>query len=261
VVDEMELYARKGIKKFGIMDDAFNVNLDRAKDVCRLIIERQLNITWDMGNGMRANSVDREFFQLLKKAGCNFVGLGLESGNDEMLKKIKKGLTISQMYEALQFAREAGIGTAVNFIIGHPGETYETAMDTIRLAEKLPASYVNVYGLQPLAGTEADRVLRDSEREGKAKFLYDQEYYLSHFSAQGIEPVFETDELSKEQRRKLLMLGRGITKRRALEYRFGKVLGRCLYVFLRNETIFAFVNNLRFTATGARLYGKIRHED
>lgn len=261
VVDEIELYAKRGFKRFGIMDDAFNVDLERAKEVCRLIIERKLNIIWDMGNGIRANTVDREFFQLLKKSGCNFVGFGMESGNEEILKKIKKGLKVSQMYEAVQYATEAGIGTAVNFILGHPGETYATALDTIRLAEKLPASYVNIYGLIPFKGTEAYTELKELEKIGKARFLYEPDYYLSHFSPVDIEPVFETPEFTKEQRRELLIRGRNITKKRALEYRFGKTLGRCLYPLVRNHAVFTFLVNLRETAVGGWLYSRIRHED
>lgn len=261
VVDEIELYAKKGFKRFGIADDAFNIDLERAKQVCRLIIERRLNIVWDMGNGIRANIVDREFFQLLKKAGCNFVGFGMESGNDEILKKIKKGLKVSQMYEAVRYATEAGIGTAVNFILGHPGETYATALDTIALAETLPASYVNIYGLMPMEGTEAYTELRELERIGKARFLYEPEYYLSRFSGVNIEPVFETPGFTKEQRHELLIRGRNITKRRALEYRFGRNLARCLYPFSRNRVLFNLALRLRETMVGGWIYSRIRHED
>lgn len=262
VVDEIERAARdRGFKRFGIADDAFNVDIDRAKEVCRLIIARKLKIVWDMGNGIRANTVDREFFQLLKQAGCNFVGFGLESGNPEMLKRIRKGLTLDDINNALALAREVKIGAAVNVIIGHPGETWESAMDTIRIADTLPASYVNVYGLLPMKGTRAYDELKALEKEGKAKFLYDQEYYLSHFAAQGIEPVFETNELTADQRRKLLVMGRNITQRRAFEYRFGKTAGRVLYMLTRNHRVFTAVNNLRTTRLGSKLYGMMRHED
>ncbi|MEI6970045.1 MAG: radical SAM protein [bacterium] len=261
VVDEIELYARRGFKRFGVADDAFNVDLDRAKDVCRQIIDRKLDIVWDMGNGIRANTVDQEFFHLLKKAGCNFVGFGMESGNDEILKKIKKGLKVSQMFDAVRWAREAGIGTAVNFILGHPAETYATAQDTIALAETLPASYVNVYGLIPFRGTEAYAELKEMENAGKARFFYAPEYYLEHFSPVDIEPVFETPEFTKEQRRELLVRGRNITKRRALEYRFGKTVARLAYPVLRNHSIFTSVEKLRATKLGGWLYLKLRHED
>ena len=260
IVDEIEQYVKQGFKRFGIQDDAFNVDLERAKEICRLIIDRRLNIVWDMGNGIRANTADREFFQLLKKAGCNFVGFGMESGNEEILKRIKKGLKISQMYEAVQYATEAGIGTAVNFILGHPGETYATAMDTMRLAENLPASYVNIYGLIPMKGTEAYTELMKLQKAGQARFLYEPDYYLSRFSGVDIEPVFETPEFTKEQRRELLIRGRNITKRRSLEYRFGKNLGRCVYPLVRNHAVFNFLQNLRETTVGGWIYSRIRHE-
>ncbi|NQT93415.1 MAG: B12-binding domain-containing radical SAM protein [Lentisphaerae bacterium] len=261
VVDEIEANVKKGFKRFGVGDDAFNVDLDRAKEVCRLIIDRKLDIVWDMGNGIRANTVDREFFQLLKKAGCNFVGFGMESGNDEILKKIKKGLKVDDVFAAVRYAREAGIGTAVNFILGHPGETYETALDTIRIAEKLPASYVNIYGLIPFKGTEAYTTLMALQQEGKAHFLYEPDYYLSHSSPVDIDPVFETPEFTAEQRRELLVRGRNITKRRAMEYRFGRTVGRCIYPLVKNQAVFNFVISLRETSVGSWLYSRIRHED
>jgi radical SAM superfamily enzyme YgiQ (UPF0313 family) len=261
VVDEIEKAAGEGFRRFAIADDAFNADLDRAKAICRLIIERRLNLVWDMGNGIRGDKVDREFFQLLRQAGCNFVGIGLESGNPEMLRRIRKGLTLEAVDRALAFAREFRIGTAVNVIIGHPGETWESAMDTLRVAERLPASYVNVYGLMPMKGTKAYAELKASEAQGEAKFFYDPDYYLSHFAAQGLEPVFETRDLSREQRRKLLVRGRNITKRRALEYRFGRVLGRLAYFVVHNDRAFTFANSLRNTRLGRTLYQKLRHED
>lgn len=261
VVDEIELNVKKGFKRFGVGDDAFNVDLDRAKDVCRQIIDRKLDIVWDMGNGIRANTVDQEFFQLLKKAGCNFVGFGMEAGNEEILKKIKKGLTVDQMFAAVRYAREAGIGTAVNFILGHPGETYETALDTIRIAEQLPSSYVNIYGLIPFKGTEAYTSLMALREEGKANFLREPDDYLAHASPVDIDPVFETPGFTREQRRELLIRGRNITKRRALEYRFGKRLGRCLYPLVRSHAVFNFLITLRETSVGSWIYSRIRHED
>jgi radical SAM superfamily enzyme YgiQ (UPF0313 family) len=261
VVAEIEHYVAQGFTRFGIADDAFNVDLDRAKEVCRLLIEKNLGLVWDMGNGIRANTVDQEFFSLLKQAGCNFVGFGMESGNDEILRHIKKGVKVSQMYDAVRWAKEAGIGTAVNFILGHPGETCQTALDTLRVAEELPASYVNIYGLTPFKGTEAYDELRDLERQGKAHFLYEPDYYLSHFSPVDIVPVIETPEFTKEQRRELVMRGRNITKRRALEYRFGKRMGRCLYPLVKNHTVFNFFIGLRETALGGWIYSRLRHED
>jgi radical SAM superfamily enzyme YgiQ (UPF0313 family) len=165
------------------------------------------------------------------------------------------------MYQAVQWAKDAGIGTAVNFILGHPSETYQTALDTLRVAESLPASYVNIYGLTPFKGTEAYHELRDMEEKGKARFIYEPDYYLSHFSPVDIDPVIETPEFTREQRRELLIRGRNITKKRALEYRFGKGMARLLYPLARNHNLFTRIVTLRETRIGGWLYSRLRHED
>lgn len=261
VVAEIELYVNKGFKRFGVSDDAFNIDLNRAKEICQLIIDRKLGIVWDLGNGLRANVGDREFYQLLRRAGCNFVGFGLEAGNNDVLASIKKGLRVEQVVQAVSWCREAGIGSAVNFIIGHPAETYETARETLQVAETIPASYVNMYGLMPLKGTEAYRQLREMESEGKARFLYDYDYYLQHFSPQGVDPIFETESFTKEQRRELLKRARNLTKKKAFEYRLGKVLGRIVYILTLNHTVFTALNNVVNTPFVRKIYNKLRHED
>lgn len=92
MVDEMEFWTKYGFKNFGIFDDSFNQNLERAKEICRELLRRKLGITFDLYNGLRANMVDKELFSLLKKARCTFIGFGMESGNEEMLKSIGKNL-------------------------------------------------------------------------------------------------------------------------------------------------------------------------
>ena len=205
VVAEIEHYYHKfGFRRFGILDDAFNINLKRAKEVIRLIIKKDLKIKWDLGNGIRANIVDLEFFQLLKQSGCDFVGIGMESGNAEILRSIKKGLKKEQLLTALDYANQCKVGTAVNFIIGHPEETYATALETLEFADKIPASYVNVYGLLPMKGTVAYEQLKEKEAKGEATFYIDYEDYVTSKSAQATTPIFATKDFTVEQRKVLL---------------------------------------------------------
>lgn len=256
VVDEIEMYANKGFTYFGIMDDAWNVDIERAKEICRQILERSIHVRWDAGNGMRADRIDPELCALMRESGCTFVGIGMESGNPLMLQKIRKHLTVNQVWEAVEMLRDAKIGVAVNFIIGHPGETADTATDTIRQAATIPADYVNVYGLVPYKGTEAYNQLE----RGRARFLYDYDYYLEHFSAQTTEPIFDTPEFPAAARRRFLQQGRNLTKRTALRYRFGPVVGWLVYQVVRYEWIFTLFHRLRETAVGRRVYEAIRHE-
>lgn len=261
VVNEIEFYVKKGFKKFDILDDAFNIDLVRAKTVCELIIKRKLGITWELSNGVRANFIDKEFCQLLKKAGCNYMSFGLESGNEYILKKIKKGVKLEQVYKAVELAENEGIGTAVNFIIGHPHETYEMAMETLGLAKKMPSSIVNIFSLMPIKGTEAYGQLKDAEKLGNARFFFEHDYYLSHFSATGNEPVFETSDFTKEQRKKILKIGRNITNRRFLQYRLGRVIGFIAYLLTKNDKLLKLLYRIRtMTSWGEKLYLFLRRQ-
>lgn len=261
VLDEIEIYYRKGYRRFGVFDDAFNVDMERAKAICRMLVERKIEITWDLANGIRADRMDLELVQLLKKSGCNFIGIGGESGNDDMLRKIRKGVDTAGIRRAVDLANEVGIGSAVNFIFGHPDETYETACDTLRFAASLPASYVNMYGLLPMRGTSAYEELRAREKQGRARFFFPYEHYISHMNSTGVDPVFETPEFTRSQRRSILKKGRNLTKRTAMTYRFGPVLGRVVYWMTLSNTVFIILNGLRETRLGNLIYFRTRRED
>lgn len=253
VVGEIELWSNKGFKNFGIFDDSFNQDMERAKKICELLISKKLGITFDLYNGMRANVVDEELFVLLKKAGCTFISFGMESGNENILKSIGKNLTKKDVSNAIGLANEVGIHTSVNFIIGHPDETYQTALDTLNMAKELKCSYVSIYQLIPIPGTRAYEELKKT-----ANFFYNEDYYLSNITAQSIEPIFETSELSKEQRIKLNKTGRNISKKSILTFRFGKEMGFILYLLLYNDKVFKFVFNFLETDFFLNLYHKIR---
>lgn len=253
VVNEIELWSKKGFKNFGIFDDSFNQDLVRAKEICKLLISKKLGITFDLYNGMRANVVDEELFVLLKKAGCTFISFGMESGNEKILKSIGKNLTKKEINNAIDLANKVGIHTSVNFIIGHPEETYQTALDTLNMARKLKCSYVSIYQLVPIPGTRAYEELKET-----ANFFYDEDYYLSSITAQSIEPIFETSMLSKKQRIELNKIGRNISKKSILKFRFGERLGFILYLLLYNDKVFKFVFNFLETDFFLNLYHKMR---
>jgi radical SAM superfamily enzyme YgiQ (UPF0313 family) len=89
----------------------------------------------------------------MKQAGCTWLLYGVESGNQEILDTIKKKITLDKIKDAVEMAKEAGIGILASFIIGLPGETAETLKQTMQFARGLGASYgFNV--LSPFPGTE-----------------------------------------------------------------------------------------------------------
>ncbi|MDP2928548.1 MAG: radical SAM protein [Candidatus Omnitrophota bacterium] len=102
----------------------------------------------------RVDSVDKDLLQKMKEAGCDHIEFGVESGNREILKKIKKGITIEQAANAVRIAKDLKLHTEIGFILGHPDETAETAYQTIYLASMLNTNYVQLGIMVPYPGTE-----------------------------------------------------------------------------------------------------------
>jgi len=137
VVDEIELILKEypfieGIRFF---DDVLTMDKKRVLLICDEIIKRKIDFVWECE--VRANTVDEEIITAMKKAGCEFIDLGIESGSDRILKNIKKGITVEQAIEAAKIIKKAGIGLKAFFMHGLPGETYEDIKKTVFLSRYL----------------------------------------------------------------------------------------------------------------------------
>ena len=141
--------------EIGITDDVWNLDLKRAKELCRLLIAEGLtHVPWVTVHGMRADSTDRELFDLMKQAGCLRVGFGVESGSQRVLDYIKKKQTVDDVRQAFAQAQAAGLQTMGFFIFGLPTETADTMDQTIDLALELDPDLANFMIAAPYPGTE-----------------------------------------------------------------------------------------------------------
>ncbi len=164
VVEEWAYLVREmGATEIGVTDDVWNLGLERAKAICRLLIERGLNtVPWVTIHGMRAAPTDAELFQLMKAAGCKRVGFGVESGDQRVLEAIKKKQTVDEVRAAFRDAKAAGLQTMGFFIFGLPFDTEASMEATIRLALELDPDLGNFMIAAPFPGTEMyDIVLRE----------------------------------------------------------------------------------------------------
>ena len=152
-VDEMEYMLKCGFKEVHIADDSFTQRIDWAKEVCVEIIRRNLKFPWSLLNGVRVDTVDREFFKLAKRAGCWQVGFGIESGDQDVLNKVNKKIKLSQVKNAVKYAGEARVDTLGFFILGLPGETERSMKSTIKFAKSLPLSMAKFDLCIPYPGT------------------------------------------------------------------------------------------------------------
>jgi anaerobic magnesium-protoporphyrin IX monomethyl ester cyclase len=139
VVAEMEQAVKQyGIDEIYFDDDTFTIGRQRVLDICRLIKERNLEVSWIVQ--ARVDTVDREMLQAMKEAGCHYILFGIESGSPEMLTIMKKRITLDKAREAIRLCREIGLKTQAFFLFGVPGETQESIRQTIDFAKELGAS-------------------------------------------------------------------------------------------------------------------------
>ena len=154
VVKEFLMTKKLGFKEIHLTDDGFTTDINRAKRICDLLIEKKVNISWSTITGIRVDRVDLELLKKMKAAGCYRVYFGIESGNQKVLDRIKKGITLEQVKKAVKWAKEAKIEVAGYFMIGLPGETEETMQQTINFAKSLDLDLAKISVTIPLPATE-----------------------------------------------------------------------------------------------------------
>ena len=150
VVDEIEQILSYGIDRINVADDLFVSDRGKVKEVCDEVLRRGLRFKWSAF--ARVNTVDRKTLALMKEAGCDSVSFGVETGNPELLKLIRKGITLEQVREAVSLCKEAGIIPHTSFVVGLPGESPETLKETGEFAASLGSLY-GYHFLTPFPGT------------------------------------------------------------------------------------------------------------
>ena len=151
VVEEMWVLKKLGINHIHMYADLFTVSREQVMEMCRLMIEQNLNITFTSNS--RVDYVDEEMLQLMGKAGCTLISWGIESGSEQVLKHARKGAYPDKARQALVWAKAAGIMNWGYFIIGLPTETEETILQTIKFAKSLPLDIALFHVAAPYPGT------------------------------------------------------------------------------------------------------------
>ncbi|MBN1762031.1 MAG: radical SAM protein [Methanomicrobia archaeon] len=144
------------VKEVFFEDDTFTINRslekkNRVLAFCNEYKERGLNITWACNARV---GLDYETMRAMKRAHCRLVIVGYESGSDEILKNIKKGITVEQIKRFAKDARAAGLLVHADFIIGLPGETKATIEETRTLIRETRPELLQVAVASPFPGTE-----------------------------------------------------------------------------------------------------------
>jgi len=143
-----------GFKEIHIEDDGFSTDINRAKEICKELIKIKNTMNWTLLNGIRVDRVDKELFELLKEARCYQVAFGIESGDEKVLEKINKNISLKQVEEAVKLANNAGLETFGFFMFGLLGETEDSMKKTIDFACQLPLTIAKFDIAIPYPGTE-----------------------------------------------------------------------------------------------------------
>jgi radical SAM superfamily enzyme YgiQ (UPF0313 family) len=155
IMAEIELLYDLGLRNVHMYTDLFTVNRDQVMGLCRLLIEsgrtRPMKVKWTCNS--RVDYVDKEMLQAMAQAGCWTISWGLESGDADILKRVRKGTDVEQMVRALTWSKQAGILNWGYFIIGLPGETEESIQKTIALSKELPLDIALFHIAAPYPGT------------------------------------------------------------------------------------------------------------
>jgi len=151
VLAELRDLKALGVRDIFFIDQTWGVNRERNLELCRRMIEENLNFGWV--TYCRVDIINEENLKAWKAAGCHTLIFGVEFADAEMLKKYKKGYRPQQIMEGLALARRLGIRTVGTFIIGLPEDTRESIEATIQLARDLPLDYASFNVAVPRHGT------------------------------------------------------------------------------------------------------------
>lgn len=154
-----ELIYKFGAREIRFFDDTFTLNEKRLYEICDKIKEKKIKIPWTCLT--KVNNVSGEMLKKMKQAGCWQVLYGLESGDERILRMLKKGNTVEQNQKAVQLAKKAGLSVRADFIVGTPGETMESLRRTLAFAIKLRVDYAHFNKFVPYPGTEIYKALID----------------------------------------------------------------------------------------------------
>ena len=151
MLEEMWQLKKLGINNIHMYADLFTVSREQVMELCQRMIDEKIDIKWTANS--RVDYVDEEMLAMMGKAGCHFMSWGIESANEDVLRRAHKGIDIEKVERALRWSKKAGIMNWGYFIIGLPGESEESIRETIRFAKQMPLDIALFHVAAPYPGT------------------------------------------------------------------------------------------------------------
>ena len=159
VLAEIEECVNKyDLKEFNFFDDTFTANRARVMEICQGLIDRRLNVSWICFS--RVNTIDKELATIMKRAGCQKISFGLESGSQDILNLMRKNTTLAMARQAVADVAQSDIAVHASFMLGNVGETEATIKETLAFAKSLPLDNATFFITSPFPGTDLYDIAR-----------------------------------------------------------------------------------------------------
>ncbi len=193
VADELEVAHRDfGVRELDFFDSSFTIRKDRVLAICDEIERRGLKLVWAARS--RVDCVDRDMLRAMRRAGCARIYYGIESGNREILKVLRKATDLERVRQVLRETRQEGLHSFGYFMVGNPHEDAATVRQTIRLSLELELDYAQFSKVTPMPATELyDILLRETGRD------WWREYILGGPELEVPRPLCDLDEAEVER--------------------------------------------------------------
>src|SRR5438309_11450341 len=173
------------VKEFFFDDDTFNIQKARTIELCAKL--KPLGLTWSCTSRV---TTDYETLKAMKEAGCRLLIVGYESGDQQILKNIKKGATIERARQFTKDCHKLGLVIHGDFTMGLPGETHETINTTIAFAKELDVETIQVSVAHAYPGTELyDYAVKNVFFVADSKMVDDGGHQLAHIKYLGHSAV------------------------------------------------------------------------
>jgi radical SAM superfamily enzyme YgiQ (UPF0313 family) len=179
------------ITTFLFWAEEYTLESEFAAQLADAIIGRGLQVSWYAR--ARVDNVSKNLLQKMRRAGCKGISLGIESINEEVHRRVHKGIRFEQIVRAIGMAREAGIETTGHFVFGLPGDTEASGLETIRFAKESGLDLAQFYCAVPYPGTMFGTL---AEENGWIQSIDYSRYHLS-------ESISSNESLSSDQIQKL----------------------------------------------------------
>lgn len=164
IVKEMiELKKRFNVEHFDFTDLSTTVNRKWTKELCQLMIEANLDVSWQFGPGTRSEVFNEEIFELFKKSNIFKISFAPESGSKETIRKIKKNINLDKLYGSIKLAIKMKIHTKAQFIMGMPDQTIKEMLISSWFVIKLAflgIDDISIYIFSPYPGSEISRNMK-----------------------------------------------------------------------------------------------------